>query len=127
MGRTPSHEQTMIEKRVREVREGAESAEEWHAAVRVQAKMRQKLAMREAEVRRHTKKAKELSVFSDHAGAGHAVNVIDRRQKSIEDGIFDDQVKAAKKIQAIHRGNKARASFYEKRGMQKGSRSSQDA
>lgn len=96
-----------------------EREQEERAAVAVQSKQRQRMAMREAELRRHNVKAKSIHVMEDHDGASHAQKFMAQRQKNMEDAVFEDQVKAARRIQAIHRGNQARAQYYEKHGIGK--------
>jgi len=88
--------------------------EEYKAAVKVQSCHRKRQAMREAELRRHNKKATEINHFHEYHTAEHAQQQLQRKKEDAEKKDFDESLKAATKIQAIHRGNQARSAYYEK-------------
>lgn len=88
--------------------------EEQRAAVKVQSYHRQRQAMREAELRRHNKKEAAIKSSQEHSTADHAQQLVQRKKEESEKKLFDEQLKAATRIQSIHRGNQARAAYYEK-------------
>lgn len=93
-----------------------ERKEEEKAAISLQSRQRQRLAMRESELRRKQKRQSVIHHSEEHDMGKHAQDVLKHKQNQLADGLFEDQIKAATRIQAIHRGKKEREAFYEKHG-----------
>merc|ERR1711865_360687 len=100
MGRTiaPNHAESHLMELAIEEEHHREA--EKKAAIKVQSIQRQRMAMREAELKRHTQKAHEIHIMEDHEGAQHAQKIFEQKQQQMDTAVFDDRLEKAKKMQA---------------------------